>query len=400
MQKISKTAKEIQKKILLSAKKSFTQTVVEIRNIALEITLQVKYRSEMLIKLIELSLDNFEHCQKKFKNNITSEGFGSYLDLKSFLDTSLIKFNHDAQILISNFTKSTTDKCFSYIIPNKKSRKVKKFLREWTKMDLTIAELLRRLNDCDDRIIKKTQSMQEEFSSLLKECNIKPVQINGAFDFLMENLENLERKNYEMYDPEKEEGFEELMLVFQKCFERRDEIREKDPSQHDQKLKEEVEFLGKHVKYLDDKGDRLRDEMKFEIGENKRKIEIDKIEGENLDFFKKRKKKKNVKKKKKKEEDVTKKPISEVSDSVLISINKTHFSKNDSQFSSQSNSLKIKKNEIDEEFGKNYLFDFLTSKDLVRAKKEPISFKKFFKLRTLNLNNNIVGKSIIFIIFF
>jgi hypothetical protein len=51
---------------IISSKKLYTQTVIEARNIQLEISFQIKYRFEMFIKLLELSLENLHVSDNQF----------------------------------------------------------------------------------------------------------------------------------------------------------------------------------------------------------------------------------------------------------------------------------------------------------------------------------------------
>ena len=71
-------------------------------------------------------------------------------------------------------------------------------------MDIGIAEMLRRINNCDEILLDLSKSHTLDFEKLLEKCNIAPLKMSEVFDFLMEDGLKVQKKHYEFYDPRKE----------------------------------------------------------------------------------------------------------------------------------------------------------------------------------------------------
>ena len=203
---------------LIAAKQGWIQTAIELRNIALQINTQVTYRFEMLISLLEVSLETLPYTETKLRNNTqVVGGFKKYEDIKTFVDNSLLKFNYDCHLLVSEFTNTVSNKLFHFFLPKKRPKKIKQFLQKWAKIDQSILEIINRVNKCDSRTLQRSRKAHAEFEELLEMCNMKKMKFNGCFDFLVEDdLKSLVagRKDYEYYDPELQEGFEERVKHF------------------------------------------------------------------------------------------------------------------------------------------------------------------------------------------
>ena len=96
------------------------------------------------------------------------------------------------------------ERLFKYVLPEKKPELVNRFVDRWSTLDLTLAEILRRINNCDKTLLDLSKFHTLEFSHLLQQCNIPPLKISEVFDFLMEDGLRVKKNLYDEYEPKKD----------------------------------------------------------------------------------------------------------------------------------------------------------------------------------------------------
>ena len=109
----------------------YTQCVIEARNISLGIGISLKYRIEMIIGLLEVSLANLGDANNQFRKNAESgsqHGFSDFSEMKEWLDLELLSLNSCCQEILSNFSSSVQERLFKYLIPKKRPEIVNKFI--------------------------------------------------------------------------------------------------------------------------------------------------------------------------------------------------------------------------------------------------------------------------------
>jgi len=196
-----------------ATKQSFLHAVIEMRNTSLEISLLVKYRFEMIINLFEICLDNYGEVQKNIKNSGKVYGIEDFSALKDSILDEIVRFNFQNHEFLNRMTNTISNKLFKLILPKKRNKGTKRFIRDWTVVETTISEIIKRLNSDDRTMLELTRKSHEEFLELTKQCNIQTIKISDAFDILLkESPFSSTFDSFPKFDPEATKTFKDRFI--------------------------------------------------------------------------------------------------------------------------------------------------------------------------------------------